>query len=189
MILLLALLACSTDPCARYADLSFAHGRCIAQRAPEAPDLASARCTEAGGAEEDCRILWVQTHLDRGIDELIAACTTEECRFIALDFRPSPLAEQIRRCEALPTLAESCVNHAFVRFIGGRPDAETVRREAAGLGRWAGMASQEAGNARRCGFDIDCGAYGDVGAACSAPPPGSPPCNVYRPDFPRGLRP
>lgn len=187
--MLFALLAaCSTDPCAKYADLPFARGRCIAQRAGDAPDIVSARCAEAGEAEEDCRITWVETHLDRDVDELLAACTTEECRFIALDFRPSPLLEQLPRCEALPTLAGSCVNHALVRYFGGIPSAATLAADVPRLGQWAEMAASEAGNARRCGQELDCAVFGEHAAVCLAPPSRSPDCKVFRPDFPRGRR-
>lgn len=185
---LLLLLACATDPCDRYADLPFARGRCLAQHAADAPDIGAARCSEAGEAEEDCRITWVHGHLDRGIDELLAACTSEECRFIALDFRPSPLFEQLPRCEALANLAENCVNHALVRYVGGSPTAAALAEDVPRLGRWAVMAASEAGNARRCGHPIDCAGFGALAATCEAPAVGIPDCAVYRPDFPRGSR-
>lgn len=186
MILLALLAACSTDPCAKYPDLPFARGRCLAQRAALAPDVATARCDEAGDAEEDCRITWVEAHLDRDIDELLAACTTEECRFIALDFRPSPLMEQIPRCEALPTLSANCVNHALVRYLGERPSAATLAADVPRLGQWTIMAAFEAGNARRCGQPLDCSVFGEQAPVCLSPQTGSPNCDVYRPDFPRG---
>lgn len=186
MTLLALLAACATDPCAKYPDLPFVRGRCLAQRAGDAPDILSARCAEAGEAEEDCRITWVQTHLDRGVDELLAACTTEECRFIVLDYRPSPLLEQLARCEALPTRAGSCVNHALVRYYGGRPSAATLAADVPRLGQWTEMAAFEAGNVRSCGQEVDCAVFGTHAENCLAPPSRPPDCTVFRPDFPRG---
>ena len=185
--LALGLTACSTDPCGAYADDPLLARRCHVVQAQAAPDIASARCELAGPDQEECRVSWIEAHLDLPIETLLAACTTPECRFVALDYRPSPLPKQVELCDALGGLAENCVVHGLVRYFGGRPTVEQQRADTPSLGRWSRSAALEAGLAAQCGIEVDCDTFGADAEACRGSATNRPvvDCGVYRPDFPR----
>jgi hypothetical protein len=172
------------DACGPYEGLGAVWEQCLVREAPKAASVEAARCAEAGRAEEDCRVAWVQSHRREPVDLLLAACQSADCRLVALDYHPSPLDEQIPRCETLGLLASSCVLHALVRAYGD----DAAPRPAPGLptegSRWLGLAAREAGQARTCGHDIDCTFFGSMAPACLAPAAAQVDCNSYRPSFP-----
>lgn len=184
---LLLLLACAGDPCARYDHHELVYRECLVRRASSEADFPPERCGEAGPAESDCRVSWVLAHLDRDVDTLIAACETEECKFVALDWRPAELVEQLGRCEALGWMTENCQIHAFSRYFGGRPSLEQQVRDLPALERWGELAAIEAGNAAGCEIPVDCAAHGKHAATCEAAraSAGVRACESFRPDYPR----
>ncbi len=172
MISLLALtlsLGCSRAPpdaCADYASNPATLGWCRVEKAGEADTIEEARCDGLGEHEEACRVRWVQAHAEREQSELLAACSTDECRFVAMDWKPLPLRRQLEGCAGLGMLANPCRVHAAVRFFGARPSLEGQRRELAGLEEHAFVLGNQAGFARYCGIEVDCSLYGAYGGAC-----------------------
>lgn len=188
---LLLLLACTGgDPCDRYAGNDLVRRECLVRRASSEADFPPERCAEAGPAEGDCRVGWVLAHLDQDVETLLAACVSEECRFVALDWRPAGLVEQLGRCETLGWMTENCQLHAFSRYYGGRPSLEQQARDLAELGKWRQLAAIEAGNAASCGIEVDCAAHGEHASGCEAAHAvaGVRACESYRPDYPKDPR-
>lgn len=143
-------LACGSEPplaegtCATYADA--ARSWCELAEAAEGPDVE--RCTRAGAFEDECRLRWVRRHLKSATpEELVAACSTEECRFDAIDGRPAPLLEQLARCDELTDTAPFCRQHAALRWLdAGHPDLETVLTET----RWPDDIGRALGHLSGC---------------------------------------
>lgn len=174
--------------CTAYAELPSAAAWCRVTAAPVASTIEAARCDEAGAFEEACRIRWVQAHADAPVDTLLAACSTEECRFVALDWQPAPLAEQVPRCEGLPTVAEACVSHAVVRFLAGAPPPDALAAAFEALGRHGARAAEQVGHARSCGLEVDCAVLGALAPACETAANSGVPggdCGRFRSTFPR----
>lgn len=169
MIWLLACGAASTEPvgdgpCARYTGEAAAW--CAVAESATAEDIAA--CDAAGAFQAECRLRWVHQHLaTRPADELLAACVgDEECLFDVIDGTPAPLLEQLERCDALPTIASFCQEHAALRWIdAGHPDLDAVAADA----RWPDAIGRALGHVHAC----------DGGPACDTlAPPLQAPCQA-----------
>lgn len=187
--LALLLLGCGDgDPCAGYHQDPRLAAQCVVRAAADAPTVAQAGCERAGAWAEECRKAWVRAHLDRPADELVAACTTDECRFFALDHRPLPFGEQVPRCERLGAFRENCVGHAATRFLATGPDLTTQAATFAAAPRWTEVLSLQAGSFLACGGVSDCALFGAAAPLCerrrSQPHPPDL-CASFRPDFPK----
>lgn len=154
------------DPCAAYIDNPATLGWCRVEKAGEAATIEEAHCEGLSEMEEHCRVRWVQGHTDRDLVELKAACTTDECRFVALDWKPLPFRLQFDECAVLGRLANPCRVHAAARFFGGRPSLEGQRQELAGLEEHSFVLGNQAGLARYCGIEVDCSLFADYSPAC-----------------------
>jgi hypothetical protein len=112
------------------------YGYCLMQSVPDMPDREAAllRCSETGPWREDCQARWVErwAHPDSPVttDDLLAACATDDCRFIVLDARPeAEVLDQVERCVTdAGSLAEECARHALHRWVTTVPNAEEIRR-------------------------------------------------------------
>lgn len=176
------------DPCAAYAENPASLGWCRVEKAGEAADIEEARCEGLGEMEEHCRVRWVQAHADREQSELLAACSSDECRFVAMDWKPLPLRRQLDGCAELGTLANPCRVHAAVRFFGGRPSLEDQRRDLVGLEAHAYVLGNQAGFARYCGIEVDCSLFADYAPACEEVGKYGRmggECSAFRSTFPR----
>lgn len=191
-LLACSLLACSLlrpDPCAKYADDAQALAWCRVEQAQGAATISEAQCEGLGAREEEaCRVRWIQAHAEADIDTLLAACATDECRFVALDWHPSPITEQLQRCSALGMLADPCKAHAAVRYFAARPSIAQQREELAALTEHHKILADQAGTARYCGFEVDCAFYGIHTTMCAQIGRfgrAGAECNAFRPNFPR----
>jgi hypothetical protein len=157
------------------------------EQAAKARTIDEARCDGLGQLEEDCRVRWVQAHADRAIEELLAACETDECRFVALDWNPVPLREQHQRCGILGVFKDPCRVHALVRYLGEHPSPEAQWAEIAALGPVTWMTAKQLGIAASCGIRTDCamaGEHAQICASMAAETPSRGSCDVFRPNFP-----
>lgn len=190
-LLLLLVASCGwfrPDPCADYADSPESLAWCRVEKASEADTIEAARCDGLGEREEACRVRWVQTHTDREQAELLAACTTDECRFVAVDWKPLPIGLQFEQCARLNMLANPCRVHATARYFGGRPSSAQQRQDLAPLVEHAFVVGNQAGLARYCGFEVDCSVFGPYAEACDqvgrfGRMGGD--CSAFRPNFPQ----
>lgn len=187
--LALLLVGCGNgDPCAAYRWDDRLEAQCVVRAAAHAPSVADAGCARAGAWAEECRKAWVRAHLDRPVDELVAACTTDECRFFALDHHPLPFTGQVARCERLRAFQENCVGHAATCFLATGPDLATQAANFAAAPRWTEVLALQAGSYLACGGVSDCALFGAAAPSCEArraQPHPADLCASFRPDFPK----
>ena len=184
----MALLACDraeADPCAGYHGA--AHDACLVSAAASAPSVSDAHCADAGTHAEDCREAWVVGHRDRSIGELLAACTTDECRFFTIDMRAAPFPESFAACLGLQGFAAECVGHATVRFLAGAPSLPAQAAAFRDVGRMGEVVAHQVAAYADCGGATSCSVVSGYTATCEDArlhPAAQDLCPTFRPDFP-----
>jgi hypothetical protein len=189
---MLWLLACAPtpgDPCAAYTGDPAILRHCVVHAASTAPTFEAAGCARAGALDEECREAWIMGHADQPLDTLLAACDSDECRFLALDWAPDPFEAQLARCTRLSRFVDQCVVHAAIRWLAGSPPLEEQRRALGPLGAWDRVLAPNVGFAIRCGLPGDCALLRDEAPVChaEAEAPADPHAcaSFFRPEFPR----
>ena len=186
--LLLHVLGCAAEPsdaCRPYHGA--AHEQCHVSNAASAPSVAEAGCAEAGLHAEDCREAWVVGHRDRSLAELLAACTTDECRFLTIDMRAAPFPETFAACMGLRGFASECVGHATVRFLAGAPPVQVQVATFRDVGRMGEVVAHQVAAYAACGGVTSCSVVPGFSATCEDArlhPATQDLCPTFRSDFP-----